>query len=118
MQVKFRDFNLAGKLVDQAWAIIWININSLGSDIENRDWLLADARAAAFKKAEAKAQELAKMSWVTLWKVIWITENSDSYSPRPVYAMAKSADYAGSETTINEWTQDVNVYVNVIYSIK
>ena len=117
LQVKFRDFNLAWKVIDQAWALSWINVNSLWNDIENRDSLLSEARALAFKKAQSKAQELAKISWVSLWKVVWITESSDSFSPRPIYAMAKMAD-GWSETTINEWTQDVNVYVNVIFEIK
>ena len=63
-------------------------INSVSFSIEDDSKLVADARARAFEDAKNRAQQYAKLSGLSLGKVISISEAPDSSAPRPMPAPA------------------------------
>lgn len=82
---------------------------------------LADARAKAFDNAKSKAEELAKLAGLRLWKALSINEfivNNDY--PQPMYktAMADARTEGVPETTINPGERELQVQLNIIFETK
>ena len=129
LEVKIKSANLenewvGGKIVSQVSEIWWVFINSVSYDIDDKTEYYSQARELALKKANQKAEDLAKYAWVKLWKPISISEQRSSD-----YAIArvstKNTYFAEEAMMVEAWWSDISLWemrlsldVNVVYEIK
>ena len=119
VQVKIRDLEQAGEIIDAATAAGGdaTVVNSLSFSIEDNAELLQMARTAAWNDAEAKASQLAQLAGVDLGAAISITETIN-YDAVPIYYERDAYAAAGEEITpIESGTQEVTVIVQVTFSL-
>ena len=118
----------------QKWAIIisqladvwWININNTYFNLKDKEAAVQEARAKAFADAKQKAEQLAKLWNLNLWKPTMISDNETSNIPSPypiMYDMAKSAGAWEATSnmntnTISAWQSEITVYLQIVYEIK
>ena len=119
IQVKIRDLEQAGEIIDAATAAGGdaTVVNSLSFSIEDNAELLQMARTAAWNDAEGKASQLAQLAGVELGAAISITETIN-YDAVPIYY---ERDYAAAgedaSTPIESGTQEGTVIVQVTFSL-
>jgi len=80
LQVKIRDLDQSGEIIQKAASEGANEIGDLVFTIENKDELQKQARAQAIQKAKTKAEELAKELGVNLARVTGFSENQ-YYAP-------------------------------------
>jgi uncharacterized protein len=93
-------------------------INGINFSVENPDQYYVQARELAMKDAKAKADQIAKLSGVTLGKVTYVTENSYVPVTYPVMYKDSMAAGASSSTPITAGQTDVTLTVQVNYTIQ
>jgi hypothetical protein len=111
-----------GNIVTQISKIGWVNVDNTYFDLKDKIAVYQSAREKAVTDAKSKAEQLAKASGVTLGKPVMITDNSYSYTPRPIYyakneALWATADMATSDA-LSPGETEVTINVNVMYEIK
>ena len=119
--VLVRDEANAGAIIDASVDAAGDNIQVTGVTpiVLDIDDAQDAAREKAVAKAKKKATAYAKLFDFDLGKILWVSENSSSYSP-PIFGLAKAsvADAAAPPTEIDLGEQDVTVTVDVRWSIK
>jgi uncharacterized protein YggE len=117
--VKIRDVENAGVVIDAVTLAggDYTRINSISFTVEEPEEYYAEVRELAMADAQAKAEQLASLSGVSLGKPTYINEGSVSPVYRNYYA-----DYAGSApmeetTSISAGETDISLSVQVVYSI-
>jgi len=109
--IKTKDFDKLNEIIDQATASGANQINSLSFVLEDEEAAEAEARDKAINKAKEKAKAIAKVSGLTLGKLINVSVyGSGGYSPAPrAYGMdvmmeesavMKSTEIEAGETKI------------------
>jgi uncharacterized protein YggE len=119
VEAKIRKLDSLSKVIDDATLAGGDNarFQSVRFDIEDNQKLLEQAREAAMKDAKAKADQLAKLSGVSLGKPLSISETQSS-TPPPQLAEAFAAPATGrTATPIQPGTGSVTVDVTVRWSI-
>ncbi len=121
LNIKIRDIANAGKIIDQLTAIDGLLVNGGSYDNDNDESTLEIARKNAFENAKKKAEDLAQLAGMKLWKPVSIDENiMNSY--QPVYKMAMDASVGWAEsspsTIINPWEQEMTIQLNIVFQIK
>ena len=96
-------------------------IDGISFSIDDPTPYLAEAREKAMADAKAKAEQLARLSGVTLGKLIYI-QDSSYYYPPTLYPMPYSYYTGGmaapaSVTPISPGELDINGSVQLVYSI-
>lgn len=120
LTIKIKDIAQAGKIMDSLTAIDGLLVNGGNYDNEDSSSTLESARKLAFDNAKAKAEELAKLSNMTLGKPLSISENiiNNTY-PIMYKAMAiDSVAWSSPETTINPGSQELQVQLNIVFEMK
>jgi uncharacterized protein YggE len=120
LDVKVRDISKAGKLIDDLIGSGANTVYGLSFGFSDPSAIMRQAREQAVADARAKADQLAKLGNVTLGAPILI-EDGGSNAPMPPVPMMDAAQKsmaAGSPTNINPGQQQIQVDVNVQYSIK
>ena len=130
LEIKIKSANLenewvGGEILSQVSEIWWVFVNSVNYDIDDKTEYYSQARELALKKANQKAEDLAKYAWVKLWKPISISEQwSSDYaisrvSTKNTYFVDEEAmvDNAGW-SDISLWEMKITLDVNVVYEIK
>jgi len=120
LQVKVRDIDQAGKVIDDGVEAAGdlVRVNSIGLTVEDPSALASQARELAMADAKAKAQELARLADVELGKPISISESSYTPSPPVYYAADRlAAAPAAEQTSISGGELEVVVSVQIIYGI-
>ena len=109
-----------GEILDQIAAIGGINIDSTNFTLKDQTAAMKWAREKAFADAKAKAEQLAKISGVSLGKPVMITDNATQYTPIPYYAKAMVAGAAdtNSAAPLSPGQSEVSLSVSVVYEIK
>lgn len=119
----------------QKWAAIisqladvWgINVNNTYFNLKNKDKAVSEAREKAFDNAKKKAEQLAKLWNLSLWKPTMISdsESSNIPSPYPMYDMMAKSVGGMWEATTNMNTQtisagqsEITVYLQIVYEMK
>ncbi|HXP18158.1 MAG TPA: SIMPL domain-containing protein [Streptosporangiaceae bacterium] len=90
-------------------------VDGVSLNLTDTSALLAKARAAAVRDAQAKAEQFAHAIGQPLGAVISISDQS-SAGPYPLFAQAASRAPAAS-VPISPGSQQVSVQINVVYSI-
>jgi uncharacterized protein len=117
--VKIRAIDKVGSIID---AVVTAGgdltrVNGVNFSVEKPDQYYTQAREAAMKDAQAKAQQLAQLSGVNLGKAFYISENSGS---QPVYYASSRyyAEYDGGGAYLSPGQMDIVLNVQVAYTIQ
>ncbi|MBU4369255.1 SIMPL domain-containing protein [Patescibacteria group bacterium] len=119
--VKTKDFDKLNEIIDQATASGANQINSLSFVLEDEEAAEAEARDIAIAKAKEKAKAIAKVSGLTLGKLINISVSSSGYYPTPrSYAMGGGIDeeMAVQATEIEAGETKISMTATLSYEIK
>ena len=120
LQVKVRDIDRAGEVIDDAVQAggDLLQVQSISFIIDDTTALSSQARQKAMADAQAKAEELATLAGVTLGDPTYITESTSTPYTQPYRdgSMAYSAE-AAPVTEISAGELEVVVYVNITYGI-
>jgi uncharacterized protein len=116
VQVTIRDMTKVGDVIDTAVKAGANNVWGISFSLENTDKLEAQAREAAVKDAQARAQSLAELNNVQVGEVISVSEVVGS-QPVPMYA-AKAQGLGGGGTPTEPGEVTYTTQIQVIYGIK
>jgi uncharacterized protein len=117
--VTIRDMDKVGKLIDAAATAggDLTRINGVNFSIEKPQQYYEQARKAAMKDAQEKAQQLAQLSGVTLGKAFYISESS--YTPPGYYSGGRAVYYASEvATTISAGQTQISISIQAAYDIQ
>jgi hypothetical protein len=120
LQVKVRDIDRAGEVIDDAVEAAGdlVQVGSITLTIDDTSALAKQARELAMADAKAKAEELARLADVELGKPISISESSYTPSPPVYYDRAiAGAEMAPATTSISTGELEVVVSVQITYGI-
>jgi len=120
LQVKVRDIDRAGEVIDDAVEAAGdlVQVGSISLTIDDTSPMASQARELAMADAKAKAQELAQLADVELGKPISISESSYTPTPPVYYSRdAAGAEMAPAATTISTGELEVVVSVQITYAI-
>ena len=118
VQVKVRNISALGQLIDDAVAAGATQVQGVSFEPENLEGLKAQARELALANARAKAEQMARLTGVTLGRPILI-EEADLGGVRPVPAAPERAPLAApaQPTPIEPGVTEVRTTVHVVYAI-
>ena len=116
---KIRNLDTTGAVIDAVVASAGnlVRINNVAFDITDPTQYQDAARQQAIQKAQAKAQQIAAASGVTLGKITYI--NDSTSTPGPIYRTFAASDSAAPvpATSISPGQLDVTDNVQIVYSI-
>ena len=121
VQVKVRDIDKAGEVIDDAVEAggDLLQVQSISFTIDDTTALRSEAREEAVADAQAKAEELASLAGVTLGKPTYITESISTPYPQPYFE--RGGVYAMEEAPVTEISAgelEVVVSVHITYAIE
>jgi hypothetical protein len=118
VNVKVRDLNRLGEILDAVVRSGANQINGISFDVEDRKQAESEARRLAIQDATEKAQELAGLAGIDLGELQNISVYS-SGNPQPVYD-AKGGGYSTgmSAAPISSGQMIVSADANLVYSLK
>jgi len=119
---KLRDVAKVGPVIDVVVSAggDFIRFNGINFSVEDPSQYYVQARELAMTKAKAKADQLAKLSGVTLGNPTYITESTNNY-PTPYVMNSLKADMAGAgvaTTSISPGQLEITANFQVAYEIK
>jgi hypothetical protein len=121
LQVKVRDIDRAGEVIDDAVQAggDLLQVQSISFTIDDTTTLSSEARQKAVADAQAKAEELASLAGVTLGDPTYITESTSTPYVQPYYdrSVSYSAE-AAPVTEISLGELEVVVSVQISYTIE
>lgn len=116
--VTVRDIAKVGDVLDAVVKSGANNISGIQFDVDDKTAALTDARQAAVKDAQTKAEELASAAGVTLGSVQTISEYT-SGGPQPKYDMrAAPMALEASSVPVQPGQMLLTVEVNIVYEIR
>ncbi len=119
--VKMRDFKKVPEIIGGLTPLGVNEIGGINFTVENPERFLAIARADAFMKAQAKANEMAGENGLRIGRVLNLGESS-SPVPIPYYGgmslRAEAAPQAIAPPTIEPGTQEVTDNVTLTYELE
>jgi uncharacterized protein YggE len=122
LQVKVRDIDKAGEVIDDAVEAggDLLQVQSISFSIDDTTALRSEARAEAVADAQAKADELATLAGVTLGKPTYITESVSTPYPQPYYdrGVSYAMEEAAPVTEISAGELEVVVSVYITYAFE
>jgi uncharacterized protein YggE len=122
LQVKVRDIDKAGEVIDDAVEAggDLLQVQSISFTIDDTTALRSEARGEAVADAQTKADELATLAGVSLGKPTYISESiSTPYYPQPYYDRGLGyAMEAEPVTEISAGELEVVVTVYMTYAIE
>ena len=119
LQVKIRDLDKVGQIIQSATNNGANQIGQLSFTIDNEDEFKNQAREEAIKKAKEKAKELANQLGVNLVRIVDFYESGenpvyyDNYSAKEAYGIGGGGEIPSIETGENK----VEISVTITYEI-
>ena len=119
--VIFRKLESIDTILAGISTIAWVQIQNTSYDIDDKTEFYREARNLAIAKARQKAEDMAKATGISIWKVTSISENQN-YNP-PVYAnqlMKESmmADGGNSGGNVSLGQMEITTNVSINYEIR
>lgn len=121
VQVKIRDVEKIGTVLEKATGAGVNTIGQLSFDIDDPETIKAEARAKAIAKAQEQARNMVEAAGARLGKLLSISENANVPRPRPIaYGLGGGGEMAMSVEApdIEPGQQEIVVYVNLTYELK
>ena len=117
VNLKVRDITTLGDVLDTLAAQGSNQINGPTFEIDKPDPVYDEARLAALKKAQSRADTYAKALGLRVRRIVSISEGGgDSFRPMPMMAMAKSMDRAES-TPVAPGESTLSVSLDVVFEL-
>ncbi|UCC17796.1 MAG: SIMPL domain-containing protein [Dehalococcoidales bacterium] len=120
VMVTIRDIEKVGTIIDAVTDAggDLTRINGINFSIDDPDEYYEEARKEAMADAKNKAEQLAKLANVSLGEATFISENS-YYAPIAKSGIAMAYDEAaGYSTSISPGELDINLSIQIAYTIK
>jgi uncharacterized protein YggE len=120
VQAKVRKLDSFSKVIDDATAAGGNNVRvqSIRFGVEDDVKAKEQAREKAVADAKTKAEQLAKLSGVTLGKAISISESNASQPNQPIYARDAAAAAGTPATPIQPGTSTISVDVSIRWAVQ
>jgi uncharacterized protein len=96
----------------------YTRVNGIGFSVDDPEKYYVQAREIAMNNAKAKAEQIAKLSGITLGKVVYVTENTYTPTAYPVAYKDSMALGESVRTPISTGQTDITLNVQVNYSIQ
>ena len=117
VNVKVRDLSILGKVLDAFVASGANQLNGPSFEVDKPDEAYDEARLAALKKAQARAQTYASALGLQVRRIVSISEGGGS-APRPmVFARAMAADGFAKETSVAPGETTLSVSIDVVFEL-
>ena len=119
VSLKVRDITRLGKVLDSLAAQGANQINGPSFEIDQPEPVYDEARLAALKKAQARAETYAKSLGLRVRRIVSISEgNQGGFRPMPMMAMAagRSAK-AEMDTAVSPGESSVSVSLDVVFEL-
>lgn len=116
VSLKVRDIAKLGKVLDALAAQGANQINGPSFEIDQPEPVYDEARLAALKKAQARAQTYAKSLGLQVRRIVSIDETGMEM-PRPVMRMEAKAMAADASTPISPGENALGVTLNVVFEL-
>jgi len=119
--VKVRKLDVVDEVLDAGIKAGANQVGQLVFDIDDDSPIKKEARDIAFKKARAKAEEMASAAGVKIGRVITFTEGASAPVVSPMYRtmnLAAGAESSVPAPSIEPGSKEINVTVSVTYEIE
>lgn len=115
-----KDIERSGKIIDDITLINGIEISSMQFDIDDKTELFKSARELAYKKANQKAVDLAKLSGLKLSKPLIIKDfvTEPMYSPIQNSFIAKDQASTVSSSIVPSGELEIVVQLDITFGIE
>lgn len=118
IQVKVKNLDKLGAIMDAALAAGANNAGNLYFDVENREDAYNQAVVKAIENAKQRAETLAKSAGRTLGAVSAVSETG-GYSPYPMFATRDAAMAAGAGSVpVSSGEMQISASVSITYELK
>ncbi len=118
IQVKVRDLDKLGEVMEAATAAGANTASGLWFDVEDREAAYNQALVKAIENAKLRAQTLAGSAGTTLGDVVSVTENG-SYRPWPYPIYYDKVTYgAAGSVPVSSGSMEVSASVNITFTLK
>jgi uncharacterized protein YggE len=118
VSVKVRDIAKLGKVLDALAGVGANQINGPSFEIDNPEPVYDEARLAALKKAQGRAETYAKSLGLQVRRIVSISEGNGGFRPVPMMAMAKmEARDASGAPPVSPGETTVSVNLDVVFEL-
>ncbi len=116
VEVQVRDLTMLGDLIDAAVQAGSNQIQGIDFTVSDPQAMLSQAREAAWRDAQQKAEELATLAGVTLGPVLTMSEFSQT--PLPAIQDNLSMSASANSVPIQPGTQQIQINLQVVWSLE
>lgn len=116
LNVKVRDIAKLGKVLDTLVAVGANQVNGPSFEIDNPDEAYDEARVAAIKKAQSRAELYAKTLGLRVRRVVSINEGG-SAPPSPMPVMLRMQAMEASDTPVSPGESALSTTINVVFEL-
>lgn len=119
VSMKVRDIARLGKVLDALAGVGANQINGPSFEIDNPEPVYDEARLAALKKAQARAETYAKSLGLKVRRIVSISEGNGGFRPMPMMAMAKADSFerAGAAPPVSPGETTVSINLDVVFEL-
>lgn len=120
VNVAVRDLGTVGAILDAVVAAGANTVYGISFYVENTTAAASQARTAAVADAITKAEDIATAAGLRVSRIVSIYESS-SPPPAPMdydYAVAESADSAGSSVPVQAGTTEISADIDVVFELE
>ena len=118
VSLKVRDIAKLGKVLDALAGVGANQINGPSFEIDNPEPVYDEARLAALKKAQGRAETYAKSLGLKVRRIVSISEGNGGFRPVPMMAMAKmEARDASGAPPVSPGESTVSINLDVVFEL-
>ena len=117
LNVKIRDIAKLGKVLDTLVAVGANQVNGPSFEIDNPDEAYDEARVAAIKKAQSRAELYAKTLGLRVRRVVSINEGGGDAPPSPMPVMLRMQATEASDTPVSPGESALSTTINVVFEL-
>jgi uncharacterized protein YggE len=118
VEVTIRNLDHASAILGAATSAGANSMYGMRFELENDDKVQAEAREKAVKDARAHAEELARLSGVTLGPIVSINENPSFSGPVPMMMKASIGGSRDAAMPVERGELTVTTQVEIVYSLE
>lgn len=117
LNVKVRDIARLGKVLDALVAVGANQVNGPNFEIDNPDEAYDEARVAAVKKAQARADLYAKTLGLRVRRVVSIHDGGDNTPPAPIPGVMRMQAMDTAETPVSAGESTLSASVTMVFEL-
>ncbi len=117
VSLKVRDIARLGKVLDALASVGANQINGPSFEIDDPDPVYDEARVAALKKAQARAETYAQALGLKVRRIVSISEGGGNFRPMPMMAMAKMEARDAGAPPVSPGETTLSVSLDVVFEL-